>query len=63
MFVELALSTRILLMLNPSIISIMTKGSSCGYFSPLTSSSEENMSLFVRRCFKGGVLWMLFTCL
>ena len=63
MSVELPLSTRILLVLNPSIMSIVTKGSSWGYFTPLASSYEKNMSLFVHLCFKGGILWMLFTYL
>ena len=63
MFAELPLSTSILLVLNPSILSIMTKGSSWGCFTSLASSSEKNMSLSVRLCFKGGILWTLFTCL
>ena len=63
MSVELPLSTRILLVLNPSIVSIMTKGSSWGYFTPLASSFEKNTSLSVRLCFKGGILWTLLTCL
>ena len=62
MFVELPLSTRILLVLNPSIISIITKWSSCGYFTPLASSSEKRKSLSICLYFKGGILWMLFTC-
>ena len=44
-------------------LSIMTKGSSWGCFTPLASSSEKNMSLFVHLCFEGGILWILFTCL
>ena len=63
MSVELSLSTRILWVLNPSIVNIMTKGSSWGYFTPLASSSEKNMSLSIRLCFIGDILWMLFTCL
>ena len=61
MSAELPLSTRILLVLNPSIVSIMTKGSLCGYFTLLASSSKKNMPLFVRFYFKGGILWILFT--
>ena len=38
---ELPLSTRILLVLNISIVSFMTRGSSWGYFTPLVSSSEK----------------------
>ena len=63
MFAELPLSTRTLSILNPSIISIITRGSSCGCFTPLASSFENMMSLSVRLCFKGGILWILFTCL
>ena len=63
MSIELPLSMRILLVLNPSIISIITRGSLCGCFTPLVSSSENRISLSVRLCFKGGILWMLFTCL
>ena len=63
MSVELPLSTRILLVLNPSVISIITRGSSCGCFTPLASSSEKRMSLSVRLYFRGGILWMLFTYL
>jgi len=62
MSAELPLSTRILLVLNPSIISMMTKGSSCGYFTPLASSSE--MTMFVASllwCFVGGIIWTLLT--
>ena len=53
MFAELPLSMRILLVLNPSIVSIMTKGLSWDCFTPLAFSSKKNMSLFVRLCFKG----------
>ena len=60
---ELPLSTRILLVLNTSVISIITRGSSCDCFTPLASSSEKRMSLSVRLYFRGGILWMLFTCL
>ena len=63
MSTELPLSTRILLVLNHFIMSIMTKGLPWGYFSPLASSSKINISLSIRLCFKGGILWMLFTCL
>ena len=63
MSTELRLSMRILLVLNPFIMSIITKGSSCDCFTPLASSSENRMSLSVLICFRGGILWMLFTCL
>ena len=63
MSAELPLSTRILLVLNPSIASIMTKGSSWGYFTPLASSSEKDMSWFVHLCLNGGIMWTLFICL
>ena len=62
MSAELQLSTRILLVLNPSIMSIITKGPSCGCFTLLASFSENRMSLSVFLYFKGGILWMLFTC-
>ena len=63
MSAKLPLSIRILLVLNPSIMSMITKGSSCGYFTPLASSSKNRMSLSILLCFRGGILWMLFTCL
>ena len=63
MSAELLLSTRTLLVLNPSIMIIMTNGSSWGYFTPSASSSEKYMSWFVHLYFKGGRLWTLFTCL
>ena len=63
MYAELPLSTRILLVLNPSIFSIMTKGSLWGCFTPLASPSLKDMSLSVRRCLYGGMVWTLFTCL
>ena len=63
MFAERLLSTMILLVLNPSIMSILTRGSSYGCFTLLVSSSEKNMSLSIRLYFKDGILWMLFTCL
>ena len=62
-YVELSLSMRILLVLNPSIVSIITRGLSCNYFTPLASSLKNRISLSVRLCFKGGILWMLFTYL
>ena len=62
--VEPPLSTRIILVLNPSIISLMTKGSSCGYFTPLASSFEKTMSVAsLLQCFIGGIMWTLLTCL
>ena len=50
-------------MLNLSIISIITKRSSCSCFTPLASSSENRMSLSIYLCFRGDILWMLFICL
>ena len=61
MSAELPLSTRILLVLNPSIMSIITRGSSCSYFTPLASSCKNKMSLSIFLCFMGGILWILFT--
>ena len=55
---ELPLSTRILIVLNPSIISMMTRGLSCGCYTPLVSSSEKITSVasfFL--CFVGGIMW------
>ena len=63
MSAELPLSTRVLLVLNPSIMSIITRGSSCSCFTPLASFFEKRMSLFVCLCFRGDILWMLFICL
>mgnify|MGYP006869216541 CR=1 FL=1 len=64
MSAELPLSTRILLVLNPSIISMMTRGSSCGCFTPLASSSEKTMFVAsLLQCFVGGIIWTLLTCL
>ena len=64
MLAELPLSTRILLVLNPSIISMTTKGSSCGCFTPLASSFEKTISVAsFLQCFVGGIIWMLLTCL
>ena len=62
MFVELSLSIRTLLMLNPSITSMITKGLSCSCFTPLASSSKNRMSLSVILYLKGGILWTLFIC-
>ena len=50
-------------MLNLSIISIITKRSSYGCFTPLASSFENRMSLSIYLCFRGDILWMLFICL
>ena len=61
--VELLLFTRILLVLNPSIVSIMTKGLLWGCFIPLASFSLKDMSYFVCLCLNRGVMWTLFTCL
>ena len=63
MSAELPLSTRTLLVLNPSIRIMMTRGSSWGCFTPLASSSEKHMSWLVRLCFSGGRPYTLFTCL
>ena len=63
MSAKLAVSMRILLVLNPSIMSMITKGSSYSYFTPLASSSENRMSMSVILCLRGGIIWMLFTCL
>ena len=63
MFAELPLSTRILLVLNPSIFSIMTKRSLWGCFTPLASALLKDISWSVRLCLNGGIMWTLFTCL
>ena len=63
MSAELPLSTRILLVLNPSIFSIMTKGLLWGCFTPMASPSLKDMSWYVRRCLDRGMAWTLFTCL
>ena len=63
MSAELPLSTRTLLVLNPSIRIMMTRGSSWGCFTPLVSSSEKHMSWLVLLCFSGGGPCTLFTCL
>ena len=64
MSAELPLSTRTRLVLKPSIMSIMTRGSSSGYFTPRASSSKNTMSKFsLLRCLGWGIAWMLFTCL
>ena len=63
MFAELPLSTRILLVLNPSIFNIMTKGSLWGCFTPMASPSLKDMSWSVRRYLDGGMVWTLFTYL
>ena len=63
MFAELPLSMRILLVLNQSIMNIITRGSSCNCFTLLASSSTNRMSWSIFLCFRGGILWMLFTCL
>ena len=63
MSAELPLSTRILLVLNPSLFSIMTKGSLWGCFTPLASASLKEISWFIRLCLNGGIIWTLFTCL
>ena len=64
MLAELPLSTKIILVLNLSIMSMMAKGSSCGCFTLLASSSKKTMfvaSLFL--CVDGGIMWTLLTYL
>ena len=63
MSAELPLSTRILLVVNPFIFSIITKGSLWGCFTPLASTSLKHMSRSVCYCLNGGIVWTLFTCL
>ena len=63
MSAKLPLSTRILLILNPSIVNVMTKGSLRGCFTPLAFSSLKDISWFVRLCLNRGTIWTLFTCL
>ena len=63
MSTELPLSTRILLVLNPSMFNIITNGSLWGFFTPLASASLKEMSWSVRLCLKEGTVWTLFTCL
>ena len=60
---ELPLSMRIHLVLNPSIFSIMTKGSLWGCFTPLASPSLKDMSRSVHCCLDRGIVWTLFTYL
>ena len=64
-FAELPLSTNTLQVLNPSMGSIMTRGSSWGYLIPFTSYLEKTMSAFlVWRCFAiRWLTWTLFICL
>lgn len=51
-------------MLNHSIMSIITSGSLCGYFTPLASSSKNTISMVsLFRCFNDGAMWTLLTCL
>lgn len=55
MSVELPLSIKTRLVLNPSSMSMMTRWSSCGRFTSLASSSEKTISRFsLLRCFDGG---------
>ena len=64
MSAELSLSTRTLLVLNPSIMSITTRGSSCGCFTLLASSSKKTISkVSLLLHFDEGVVWTLLTCL
>ena len=63
MSAKLPLSTRILLVLNPSMFNIMTNGSLWGCFTHLASASLKDMSWSLRLCLKGGTVWTLFTYL
>ena len=65
MSAELPLSISTLQVLNSSMASIMTRGSSWGCLIPFTSCSEKTMSSFsMRGCFAiGWLTWTLFTCL
>lgn len=64
MSVELPLSTRTLLVLKASIMSIMTKGSSCGCFTPIASSFEKTISkVSLDLHLDGGAVWTMLTCL
>ena len=56
MSAKLPLSTRIFLVLNPSIFNIITKGSLWGYFTPLASPSLKDMSQSIRCCLDGGIV-------
>ena len=56
MSAELPLSTRILLVLNPSIFNIITKGSLWGYLTPLASASLKDISWSVRLYLNGGIM-------
>ena len=65
MLVKLPLSIKTHQVLNPSIISMITSGSSCSCFTPLVSSSKK--TIFVDShflCFDGGVVWamLIFLC-
>ena len=64
MSAKLPLLVRICLVLNLFIISMMTRGSSCGCFMPLASSSKNMISIFVHLLyFKGCIPWTLFMSL
>ena len=63
MSADLPLSTRILLVLNPSMFNTITNGSLWGCFIPLASASLKDMSWSVRLCLSGGTIWTLFTYL
>ena len=64
MSTKFQLSIRTRLVLNPSIIRMISSGLSCGCFTPLTSSFEKIMSMIsLLLCFNGGAIWMLLTCL
>ena len=63
MSAELPLSTRIILVLSPSIFNIITNESLWGYFTPLAFVSLKEMSWSVCLCLNRGIMWTLFTCL
>ena len=64
-FAKLPLSTNTLRVLNLSMVSIMTRGSSWGFLIPFTSRLKKTMSSFpMLWCFViGWLTWRLFTYL
>ena len=65
MSAEFLLSTQTLLVLYPSMVSMITRGSSCGCLTPLASHSEKTMSSSLERWYLaiGCFIWTLLTCL
>ena len=63
MSAELPLSTRILLVLNPSMVCMITKWSLWGCFTPLAFASLKDIYWSIRFFLNGGIMWTLFTCL